>query len=166
MHQTSWGVSTRMIGGIIMTHGDDKGLRLPPRIAPVQVRCGTPTQSTLSAALGWGWGWACIGQHQQRRRPVGDGACAHAGNHVGLLARAGWLAPHPAPPRPDLATADAAGAQAIIIPIVKKEADREAVTAACAKLVAAAKAAGIRVKVRSRVHARCVCLGGRKGHLV
>ena len=35
-HQTSWGVSTRMIGGIIMTHGDDNGLVLPPRIAPAQ----------------------------------------------------------------------------------------------------------------------------------
>ena len=36
-HQTSWGVSTRLIGGIIMTHGDDNGLVLPPRIAPIQV---------------------------------------------------------------------------------------------------------------------------------
>lgn len=35
--QTSWGVSTRMIGGIIMTHGDNNGLVLPPRVAPVQV---------------------------------------------------------------------------------------------------------------------------------
>jgi len=34
---TSWGVSTRMVGGVIMAHGDDKGLRLPPRIAPLQV---------------------------------------------------------------------------------------------------------------------------------
>lgn len=34
---TSWGLSTRMIGGIIMTHGDDVGLRLPPRLAPFQV---------------------------------------------------------------------------------------------------------------------------------
>ena len=34
--QTSWGVSTRLIGGIIMTHGDDNGLVLPPRIAPTQ----------------------------------------------------------------------------------------------------------------------------------
>ena len=34
---TSWGVSTRMVGAIVMTHGDDKGLRLPPRIAPIQV---------------------------------------------------------------------------------------------------------------------------------
>ncbi|MGF7148115.1 prolyl-tRNA synthetase [Sphingomonas zeicaulis] len=34
---TSWGVSTRMIGGVIMTHGDDDGLRLPPVIAPQQV---------------------------------------------------------------------------------------------------------------------------------
>jgi prolyl-tRNA synthetase len=40
VHQTSWGVSTRMIGGIIMTHGDDKGLRLPPKIAPIQVTAG------------------------------------------------------------------------------------------------------------------------------
>ena len=36
-HQTSWGLSTRTIGGIIMTHGDNNGLNLPPRIAPVQV---------------------------------------------------------------------------------------------------------------------------------
>lgn len=36
-HQTSWGVSTRMIGAIIMSHGDDNGLILPPRIAPIQV---------------------------------------------------------------------------------------------------------------------------------
>ncbi|MBI5930287.1 MAG: proline--tRNA ligase [Chloroflexi bacterium] len=34
---TSWGMSTRMIGAIIMTHGDDKGLRMPPRLAPIQV---------------------------------------------------------------------------------------------------------------------------------
>ncbi|HEU5149412.1 MAG TPA: proline--tRNA ligase [Iamia sp.] len=34
---TSWGVSTRMMGGLIMAHGDDAGLRLPPRIAPTQV---------------------------------------------------------------------------------------------------------------------------------
>ncbi|PSC72151.1 prolyl-tRNA synthetase [Micractinium conductrix] len=37
VHQSSWGVSTRMVGGIIMTHGDDAGLRLPPRLAPIQV---------------------------------------------------------------------------------------------------------------------------------
>ena len=35
--QTSWGVSTRLIGMIIMAHGDDKGLKLPPKLAPVQV---------------------------------------------------------------------------------------------------------------------------------
>ncbi|HOD06100.1 MAG TPA: proline--tRNA ligase, partial [Anaerolineaceae bacterium] len=34
---TSWGVSTRMIGAIIMTHGDDQGLMLPPRLAPIQI---------------------------------------------------------------------------------------------------------------------------------
>lgn len=35
--QTSWGVSTRLIGGLIMAHGDDKGLVLPPKLAPYQV---------------------------------------------------------------------------------------------------------------------------------
>jgi prolyl-tRNA synthetase len=34
---TSWGVSTRVVGGLIMTHGDDRGLRLPPAVAPAQV---------------------------------------------------------------------------------------------------------------------------------
>ncbi|MDD5954342.1 MAG: proline--tRNA ligase [Firmicutes bacterium] len=36
-YETSWGVSTRLIGGIIMTHGDNNGLVLPPKVAPVQV---------------------------------------------------------------------------------------------------------------------------------
>ena len=37
VYATSWGVSTRLIGAVIMTHGDDKGLRLPPKIAPYHV---------------------------------------------------------------------------------------------------------------------------------
>ncbi len=37
VHQTSWGVSTRLIGGIIMVHGDNSGLVLPPKVAPIQV---------------------------------------------------------------------------------------------------------------------------------
>ncbi len=36
-HTTSWGVSTRMIGGLIMTHGDDRGLIFPPKVAPIQL---------------------------------------------------------------------------------------------------------------------------------
>ena len=36
-HQTSWGVSTRLIGAVIMVHGDDNGLVLPPEVAPIQV---------------------------------------------------------------------------------------------------------------------------------
>ena len=36
-HTTSWGTSTRMIGGVIMVHGDDRGLVLPPKVAPIQV---------------------------------------------------------------------------------------------------------------------------------
>ena len=35
--QTSWGISWRLIGGMIMTHSDDKGLVLPPKLAPIQV---------------------------------------------------------------------------------------------------------------------------------
>ena len=37
VHQSSWGVSTRLVGAVIMVHGDDSGLRLPPDLAPVQV---------------------------------------------------------------------------------------------------------------------------------
>jgi prolyl-tRNA synthetase len=36
VYQTSWGVSTRLIGAVVMTHGDDAGLKLPPHIAPIQ----------------------------------------------------------------------------------------------------------------------------------
>ncbi|KAM6587511.1 hypothetical protein CsatA_010116 [Cannabis sativa] len=54
--QTSWAISTRFVGGIIMTHGDDTGLMLPPRIAPVQVvivpiwKSDTDRQGVISAA--------------------------------------------------------------------------------------------------------------------
>jgi prolyl-tRNA synthetase len=37
VYATSWGISTRLVGAVIMTHGDDKGLRLPPKIAPYQI---------------------------------------------------------------------------------------------------------------------------------
>ena len=36
-YQTSWGISTRLIGGIIMAHGDNRGLKIPPKIAPIQI---------------------------------------------------------------------------------------------------------------------------------
>ena len=54
--QTSWGVSTRLIGGIIMTHGDNSGLVLPPKIAPVQavivpVAAHKPGVTEAAAAL-------------------------------------------------------------------------------------------------------------------
>jgi len=37
VHQTSWGVTTRLVGAVIMVHGDEHGLKLPPKLAPVQV---------------------------------------------------------------------------------------------------------------------------------
>jgi len=62
--QTSWGCSTRMVGGLIMAHGDQSGLRIPPRLAPVQVvilvvrdgegvaEAAATLQRELTAALG------------------------------------------------------------------------------------------------------------------
>ena len=50
-HTTSWGMTTRMIGAVVMTHGDDNGLRVPPRIAPSQVRIVPITRSDPTAVL-------------------------------------------------------------------------------------------------------------------
>ncbi len=50
VHQTSWGVSTRLIGGIIMVHGDNEGLVLPPKIAPIQI-CVIPIQQKKEGVL-------------------------------------------------------------------------------------------------------------------
>src|SRR5207245_11104430 len=53
---TSWGVSTRLVGGLIMTHSDDQGLVLPPRLAPIHVvivpifRTPEQRQAVLAAA--------------------------------------------------------------------------------------------------------------------
>jgi len=54
--QTSWGATTRMIGAVIMAHGDDSGLRLPPRVAPVQavlvpIAFGNWKETVLPAVL-------------------------------------------------------------------------------------------------------------------
>jgi prolyl-tRNA synthetase len=64
---TSWGASTRLVGGLIMTHGDDKGLRLPPRVAPVQVvivpifRSDDERSRVLSAANAMADEWRAAG---------------------------------------------------------------------------------------------------------
>lgn len=50
VHQTSWGMSTRIIGGIIMVHGDNSGLVLPPMIAPTQIMI-TPIQQRKEGVL-------------------------------------------------------------------------------------------------------------------
>ena len=50
VHQTSWGMTTRLIGAIIMVHGDNEGLVLPPRVAPVQI-CIVPIQQKKEGVL-------------------------------------------------------------------------------------------------------------------
>ena len=50
-YQTSWGVSNRMIGALIMVHGDDHGLILPPKIAPMQVAIIKATQDEVTANM-------------------------------------------------------------------------------------------------------------------
>jgi prolyl-tRNA synthetase len=50
-YTTSWGVSTRMMGAVVMTHGDDNGLRVPPRVAPRQVRIVPITRDEPTAVL-------------------------------------------------------------------------------------------------------------------
>ena len=56
-HSTSWGMTTRMVGAVVMAHGDDSGMQLPPRIAPVQVIVipifrSDAERSQIEAALG------------------------------------------------------------------------------------------------------------------
>jgi prolyl-tRNA synthetase len=50
-YTTSWGVSTRMMGAVVMTHGDDNGLRVPPRVAPRQVKIVPITRADPTAVL-------------------------------------------------------------------------------------------------------------------
>ncbi len=50
VHQTSWGMTTRLIGAVIMVHGDDSGLVLPPKIAPIQVMI-IPIQQTKEMVM-------------------------------------------------------------------------------------------------------------------
>ncbi len=55
-HQTSWGLSTRSIGGLVLTHGDDSGLVLPPKVAPEQVvvvAVGTKDETKTNAAIAY-----------------------------------------------------------------------------------------------------------------
>jgi len=72
---TSWGVSTRMVGAVVMVHGDDKGLILPPRIAPIQAvivpiySSGEERAAVLEAAenLGNVLGYVCVPSHVDDR---------------------------------------------------------------------------------------------------
>ena len=49
---TSWGVSTRVVGGLIMCHGDDRGLVLPPKVAPTQVVVLAVKEQAIEACRG------------------------------------------------------------------------------------------------------------------
>jgi prolyl-tRNA synthetase len=62
---TSWGVSTRLVGALIMTHSDDNGLVLPPKLAPVQVAI-VPIAKNAEQTDG----------HTAYTAPVPGGACA------------------------------------------------------------------------------------------
>jgi prolyl-tRNA synthetase len=79
-HTTSWGMSTRMVGAIIMAHGDDKGLVLPPRVAPYQVVVvpvgrGEQFEAVLAAAqaLGAEFKQAGIRSHVDLRTQLSPG---------------------------------------------------------------------------------------------
>jgi prolyl-tRNA synthetase len=73
-YATSWGVSTRLVGGLIMAHGDDNGLRLPPAVAPIQVMIvpipGKTDDETSSVAAAAEKLRAAIGARSWRGVPV------------------------------------------------------------------------------------------------
>ena len=69
VHQTSWGITTRTIGALIMVHGDDSGLVLPPRIAPVQVNI-IPIQQNKEGVHGQG---LLIDEYLEGCRTSGEG---------------------------------------------------------------------------------------------
>ena len=73
-HTTSWGVSTRLIGGVIMTHGDDDGLRLPPAIAPRQVVI-VPDPARQARGRGGAGLCRCAGGRPGASRPLSAGRC-------------------------------------------------------------------------------------------
>jgi prolyl-tRNA synthetase len=63
VHATSWGVSTRLVGALIMTHSDDNGLILPPKLAPIQVVIvpiyKTPEEQARTTARRRPWRASC-----------------------------------------------------------------------------------------------------------
>ncbi len=57
---TSWGVTTRLIGAMVMIHGDDQGLVLPPRLAPIQVVIVPIFRKDTEKKLYWRWSKRCV----------------------------------------------------------------------------------------------------------
>ena len=96
---TSWGVSTRMVGGLIMAHGDDRGLRLPPRLAPIQVVVmAVRDDADVIAARADAGRRAPGGRRAGPARRAGRGVGRAAGHRLGAQGRPGPAGARP--PRP------------------------------------------------------------------
>jgi prolyl-tRNA synthetase len=130
VHQSSWGMSTRMVGGIVMAHGDDAGLRFPPHVAPVQAR------STCRANCADMPAHCTHMLHKTRTRnvPLGEQrACASGGPFAGI-----WTCRK---------LRQALAVQVVIVPVMPKEKARESVIAQADAMRDALAGAGVRVRV-------------------
>eukprot|EP00967_Tisochrysis_lutea_P113633 scaffold180518_cov31-Tisochrysis_lutea.AAC.1 len=126
--QNSWGLTTRSIGVMVMVHGDDKGLVLPPRVAPLQVHERAVAGLTLAA--------------RGSENASGQQALHRIGGFIGCLA--------PREAKVGVATNDMfADEQVVIVPIVMKDVDNSALANLCADIATQLESAGVRVKVRA-----------------
>ena len=94
-HTSSWGMSARMIGGVIMTHGDDKGLVLPPLLAPYQVvivPIGRGDQFDLVLPPAWSWRGGSAGRASARTWTPARSCRLDSSSTTGRCAacRSGW----------------------------------------------------------------------------
>ena len=91
---TSWGVTTRLIGAVIMTHGDDSGLVLPPRVAPYQVVIvPIPPRQLAGDRAAEGAGDPAAAGCGRRQRDARRSRCLHARLEVRRVGAAGRSAP-------------------------------------------------------------------------
>ncbi len=81
---TSWGVSTRMIGGLVMTHGDDNGLQIPPRLAPIEVVIVPIWKTDEERALVFEMAHRVKAEISGRERGLEGRVTAHVDDRVGI----------------------------------------------------------------------------------